>query len=360
MIKFLHAADLHLDSAFAGLSAERAAERRREQRQMLQSIVALCNENVCDLLLLSGDLFDSENAYPETIEALVAALSACRARVFIAPGNHDFLRVGSPYLTAQWSENVHVFAGAAITSVALPDLGCTVYGAGFTQMDCPSLLRGFTVADDQAINLMVLHGVIGDPTSPYNPITEAEIAATKLTYLALGHVHATSSGRAGKTVYAYPGCPMGRGFDELGKKGVLLGTVDENGCAVRFVPLDERRYEILTVTAGEKPLAAIEAALPADTEKDIYRIILTGEADPIDTRALSDALSPRFYSLEIRDCTLPRVNLWDGAGEMTLRGCFLAKMKEKYDAADEQAKPQIAAAARCGLDAIDGREEALV
>ena len=358
MIKFLHAADLHLDSSFSGLSAEKAAERRREQRLMLQGIVELCNANACDLLLLSGDLFDSENAYPETIEALVAALADCRARVFIAPGNHDFLRAGSPYLTAPWSENVHIFKSEAITSVALPDLGCTVYGAGFAQMDCPALLGGFVAAD--AVSLMVLHGDVGKPLSPYNPITEAEIAATKLTYLALGHVHAMSAGRAGNTVYAYPGCPMGRGFDELGEKGVLLGEADANGCAVRFVPLGERRYEILTVAAGENPLDAITAKLPADTEKDVYRILLTGEADPPDLRALHDALSARFYSLEIRDCTLPRVNLWEGADERTLRGCFLAKIKEKYDAADEQAKPQIAAAARCGLDALDGREEALV
>ena len=358
MIKFLHAADLHLDSAFVGLSAEQAAQRRREQRMLLKSIVELCNTSGCDLLLLSGDLFDSENAYPETIEALVDALGACRARVFLAAGNHDYLRAGSPYLTAPWSENVHVFGGG-ITSVLLPELGCAVYGASFMQMDCPALLGGFAAAD-APFNLMVLHGDVGKPTSPYNPITEDEIAATGLDYLALGHVHAASTGRVGKTVYAYPGCPMGRGFDELGEKGVLLGTIDKDGCAVRFVPLGESRYEILTVKAGENPLAAIEAALPAGTEKDVYRILLTGESDPINLRALREALAPRFFALEIRDCTLPRVNLWDGAGETTLRGCFLAKMKAKYDAADEQTKPQIAAAARCGLDAIDGREEALV
>lgn len=359
MIKFLHAADLHLDSAFSGLPAEKAVERRRQQRQLIRRIADLCNENDCDLMLLSGDLFDSENAYPETIEALVSALADCRARVFIAPGNHDYLRTGSPYRTAPWSDNVYVFDGDRMTAFPMPDLGCTVYGMGFTQAECPALLGGFTMAneDDGYTNIMVLHGEVGNPSSKYNPIAESEIAASGLDYLALGHVHECAENRAGKTVYAYPGCPMGRGFDECGEKGVLLGEISANGCQTRFVTLDAPRYVTLSVAVGGDALAAIEAALPVDTQNDIYRIVLTGESDPIQTAPLYDALAPRFYALQLRDDTIPRVNLWDGSGETTLRGCFLAKMREQYDAADAETKPLILDATRRGLDAIDGREE---
>ena len=69
-IKFLHAADLHLDSPFAALPPEQAARRRREQRELLGQIVELCNGEQCDLLLLAGDLFDGATVYPDTLEVL--------------------------------------------------------------------------------------------------------------------------------------------------------------------------------------------------------------------------------------------------------------------------------------------------
>ena len=84
----------------------------------------------------------------------------------------------------------------------------------------------------------------------------------------------------GKTFYAYPGCAAGRGFDELGEKGVLCGTVSEDGAEMRFVPMANRRYEILTVDiTGRDAALAMEEALGKDCEKNIYRVILTGETD---------------------------------------------------------------------------------
>ena len=68
MIKLLHAADFHLDSAFSSLPAEQAAQRRREQRQALTRLAAECRG--CDLILLAGDLFDSARVYQDTIDAL--------------------------------------------------------------------------------------------------------------------------------------------------------------------------------------------------------------------------------------------------------------------------------------------------
>ena len=95
MIRILHAADLHLDSPFAAMPPQKAAARRADQRELLLRLTAACNERNCDLLLLAGDLFDSDQVYRETAELLVKALGACRAKVFIAPGNHDFFSPSS-------------------------------------------------------------------------------------------------------------------------------------------------------------------------------------------------------------------------------------------------------------------------
>ena len=88
-VKIVHAADFHLDSAFGALSAEQARQRRRESRELLTRLCNYVNQNGVDIVLLAGDLFDSDTTYRETLEALSEALGAMQARVFIAPGNHD-------------------------------------------------------------------------------------------------------------------------------------------------------------------------------------------------------------------------------------------------------------------------------
>ena len=128
MIKILHGADFHLDSAFSALSAEQAAQRRQEQRLALEQLANLCDG--CDLVFLAGDLFDSAHIYRDTLDALKRFFSAVKAEVFIAPGNHDFVSGGSPYLAENWGENVHIFTKPTIERVRLERLHCDVYGAG--------------------------------------------------------------------------------------------------------------------------------------------------------------------------------------------------------------------------------------
>ena len=128
-VKIVHAADFHLDSAFGALSAEQARQRRRESRELLTRLCNYVNQNGVDLVLLAGDLFDSDTTYRETLEALSEALGAMQARVFIAPGNHDPYSAKSPYATLSWPENVHIFTSKTVERVELPELQCAVYGA---------------------------------------------------------------------------------------------------------------------------------------------------------------------------------------------------------------------------------------
>lgn len=356
MIKLLHAADFHLDSAFSALPPDRASQRRQEQRLALQALSGLCREHGCDAVLLSGDLFDGVRVYRDTLDALRQFFADCGADVYIAAGNHDYLSPGSPYLTERWPENVHLFPSEKITKYEQGQLH--IYGASFTAPEMPPLLEGFHAEDPQAVNVMVLHGELS-PNSPYAPLTTAQIAASGLQYLALGHVHAESCACAGKTTYAYPGCLMGRGFDECGQKGALLVTLDGCECRTEFLPIPTRRYELLEVPAGDDPLAAVLAALPEDTQNDCYRILLTGESDPVALPSLERTLTPRFYSLSLRDRTLPKTNLWAGCGEDTLRGHFLQELKAAYDIADERTRRILAQSARMTLALMDGREVTL-
>ena len=360
MIKFLHAADLHLDSPFAGLSPQQASQQRQEQRRLLGMIAALCKEERCQLLLLSGDLFDGQRVYRETLDVLRDTLSDCGAQVFIAPGNHDYLCNTSPYLTQAWPENVHIFLTPEPEGIFLKDLGCVVYGGAFTAPTMEPMLKNFRVSPEynDYVNLMVLHGDATLASSPYNPITKEEIAQSGLDYLALGHIHQTSAfATSGRTAYAWPGCPMGRGFDETGSRGVFLGTAEKGKVNCRFHPLALRQYESILVEAGNDPLASILAVLPEDTQAHIYRITLTGESETVQIPALYEALSPRFYALQLRDHTVPPLDLWTRCGEDTLEGMSLHTLHMALDRCESAAQRRcVELAARRIAEVFEGRE----
>lgn len=360
-VRIVHAADFHLDSAFGALSAEQSRQRRRESRAAAERLANYVNQNEIDIVLLPGDLFDGEEIYRETAETLLAALGSMRAQVFIAPGNHDCCAPSSPYMTLQWPENVHIFRTGRMERVELPTLGCAVYGAAFTQREqATSLLASFHAPDDGLLHLGVLHADLTGAEARYDPITRAEIAASGLDYLALGHVHECSGVQhAGSTAYAYCGCLEGRGFDELGARGFLTGTVDRGSVQLDFVPFARRRYELLTVdVTGKTPEAALREALPEDTARDLYRIVFTGETDErgVDLPALCERFAPDFFRLELRDHTRLGEDIWVRAEEDSLRGEFLRALRASYAGASEEERGAIERAARFGLAALDHRD----
>ena len=362
MIPFLHAADFHLDSAFGALPPQQAAARRRESRELPFRLADYVNEHEIRLVLLAGDLFDSPSPYRETVEQLAEALARMEAMVFITPGNHDWYGPASPWAAFAWPENVYIFTRNAMTAVEIPDWNLVVHGAAFTGPEqTRSLLSGFAAPEDGHIHIGILHGEIEPPEDRYNPIRREDLASSGLAYLALGHIHKSGAVSAGKTVCVWPGCPEGRGFDELGEKGLGQGTIGPDGkLSMTFVPFAQRRYEVLEVdVTGRSPREAVEAALPADTGKDLYRILLTGETGEqgADCKALETALSGRFYALEIRDRTRIAEDLWARAGENSLRGLFLQDLRAQWQKAPtDRERELITQAARFGLAALDRRD----
>ena len=149
-MKILHSADWHLDSPLGGFSEEQAKVLRAELLKVPDRVAALCKSENCDLLLLAGDLFDGDYT-KESLLAVQTALKEVGVPVFIAPGNHDFCRPDSPYITEDWPENVHIFKHAGMESVSLPELDCKLYGAGYEAMDCPGLLKDFQAHGSAAV-----------------------------------------------------------------------------------------------------------------------------------------------------------------------------------------------------------------
>ena len=353
MIKILHSADWHLDSPLQGRGQRQSRRLRKELSRIPERVSQLCRQENCDILVLSGDLFDG--AYTKEGYRLVYdALQEVGVPVFISPGNHDPLLPDSPWLTELWPENVHIFKRSGIESVALPELNCRVYGAGFESMDCPGLLAGFRAEQAEKHSIGVFHGDHVQAGSPYNPITTLQIQQSGLQYLALGHSHKCDQFFQGSTLCAWPGCPVGRGYDEQGEKGVLLVTVDEIAQA-RFIPLDSPRFYDLEVTAGENAEQALAAVLPPAGTEDFYRITLTGPSQSLDIPALQEAFC-RFPNLELRDKTVPPLDIWGTAGEDTFEGLYFKLLRQQLEGKDARTRSRILQAARISRELLSGQE----
>ena len=352
-MKLLHSADWHLDAPMSGKTPEQTQYLRQELLSVPDKVAKLCQELDCEILLLSGDLFDG--AYTkESYRAAFQALESVRIPVFIAPGNHDYCAPDSPYLAEPWPENVHIFTHATLESVTLPHLNCTIYGAGYESMDCPALLKDFHADTDTKWKICVLHG---DPTvssSPYCPITTRQVRESGLDYLALGHIHKGDQSRSGDTLCAWPGCPMGKDFGESGIKGVLLVTLDDI-VQTQEIPLDTPRFFDLKTDVGEDCQEAVASLLPAAQSQDFVRITITGYSNPIDMDALLAAF-PHIPNLELRDQTLPEPDLWNSVGEDTLEGVFFRILQDNLDTQSQSLQRQIKLAARISRQILDGQE----
>ena len=352
MIKILHSADWHLDSP---LSARDEA-LRNALLEIPGKLADLVRQEGCDLVLLAGDLFDGVPSR-ETVDQVSRVLEEMAVPVFISPGNHDYVRADSPWLTHLWPENVHIFTQNTVTSLALPALDCRVYGAAFTGMDCPALLEEFHAEGAEHWQIAVLHGDPQLRNSPYCPITQEQILNSGLDYLALGHIHKTGQLRVGQTLCAWPGCPMGRGYDETGEKGVYIVTLGDT-VETEFRPLALPRFYDLTVEAGSDPEVTLNSLLPSLGNNDYYRITLTGECPGVDLPELSQTFA-RFPNLVLRDRTVPPVDLWANAGADTLEGVYFQRLQEALSGADEDSARQIRLAAKLSRKLLDGQEVTL-
>lgn len=335
-----------MDTAFASFSSQQRRFLRKRQMELPGKIAEICARERCDLVLLAGDIFDGIPGR-EAVGAVKTALAECRVPVFVAPGNHDFCGLGSPWEEEEWPKNVHVFKGG-MSSVVLPEFDCRIYGAGYSSMDCPSLLAHFHAQGEEKYQIAVIHGDPVNTRSPYSPVSAAQIQESGLHYLAMGHIHKAGTSLQGGTLCGWPGCPMGRGWDETGEKGIYLVTLEDTA-QVTFLPVDMPVFRELETDVTEDAGQAVAALLPAAESEDFFRITLTGAAE-VDLEKLQKRFSG-IANLSFRDRTEPPVDLWADAGTDTLRGVYFRMLQEMADS-DETA----ALAAEISHKILSGRE----
>lgn len=354
MIKILHSADWHMDAPLRQFPTGQRSFLRKKMLALPGLIADVCLREGCDLVLLAGDIFDSDTYTAEGVEAVRRALERMAVPVFIAPGNHDFYGVNSVWERENWPSNVYLFKKEELSAYRLRSLNCRVYGAAFTSMDCSGLLGGFRAGGEEQYALMVLHGDPSAPDSDYNPVTAAQVRDSGLDYLALGHVHAPGRFGAGAGMCAWPGCPMGHGWDETGTKGVLVVELEQEA-SIRFIPLDVPRFYDLELHVGENPVEALEELLPGGGSEDFFRVKLTGESRGINLDALYQQFAG-YPHLKLLDETVKQADLWDNAGTDTLEGLYFQLLRDAMDHADQRTREELELTARISWQILQGRE----
>ena len=351
-IKIMHCADLHLGAELSTLG-NRGSERRAELLHTLNTIKDLCRENAVRLLLIAGDLFDSNNVSKDTVQSVKSCFASMDGvLVAVTPGNHDYLSADSPY-NSEWSKNVHIFKKAETIEVD----GVFLHSVPF--LSAYSDTFSLPCAED-GTNILLLHGDTSGGN--YNPITPAVLAQTNMDYVALGHVHKrTEIAYAGTTAYAYSGCPEPLGFDELDEKGVYIGTVDKNQVNLKFYRTCRRCYRELTLDVSEAQdnteVLNLAKSIIKNYNGDLIKLKLTGESGfSVDTEYVAAGLKDDAYFIKVRDCTFTKENLEVIKEEQTLKGFFVREMLSRLEHCDEEKKTQLNEALRLGLAALSSRE----
>ncbi|MHB1155113.1 MAG: metallophosphoesterase family protein [Eubacteriales bacterium] len=370
-VKILHCADIHLDSPFTDRSPEKAAVRRNELRGAFSSMMTYARLNAVDIMLIAGDLFDSQYVTPDTVSLVLREFSGNKfCRFIISPGNHDPYTQNSIYDKIEFPSNVYIFDNDRLSYFSFDDLETDVYGYAFTS---PLLeynpFAGHKPENPDRLNILCAHGEIGVPVSHYCPINLTDITTGGFDYVALGHIH-NSSGitQINGVYYGYSGCIEGRDFGECGYKGALYGEISKKNrvcnADIRGLRFSKRRYEILSInltgavseeTAYDKIYTAVRKNYSDDTS---LRLNLEGEISPsvsLSESVIRQKLESGLFSLQIKNNTLPLFDYSMLEKDKTIRGEFFRRLLPFLQGSDEQ-RENAALALRYGLSALTGND----
>ncbi len=364
-IKIVHCADIHFDTPFKDVDERQSKINKEELKEVFCNIINLCKSNRVDILLLAGDIFDNLTLEKETLYFLEKSFRDIEdTRVFISPGNHDPYMVNSFYKLIKWPENVYVFS-KGLECVFIEELNLNVWGAAFTERYVKeSMLKGFVHESFGEINIMVIHGELNSGVSnEYNPITIEEIRNSGMNYIALGHRHNYSGiNREDKTYYAYCGCPQGRGFDEVGEKGIIYGEIGNEFSKFDFIKMCKRQYKEMRIDISDvetyQDLTNLikDKIEKEDREKNFYKVILIGEVSNefcIDEKLIINYLEKDFYSIKVVDKTRAKVDIEEIVKGYSVRSIFVKKLLLKLEeSTSDEEKEMIEKALKLGLNAL--------
>ena len=350
-MKIIHCADVHLGSKIERLPKLKAEERKAELRASFSRMVEFAKTNGVAVILLSGDVFDSDRPLKKDKRFFYDVVKANPEIDFLyLRGNHDSRESYSEYgienlktFSDEWT--AYNYDEVAISGIEIaPENAVSMY----------STLK----LDPSKLNIVMLHGQIGD-VSGKDKINLNKLRNKNVDYLALGHIHSFKEGKLDdRGRFAYCGCLEGRGFDEAGKKGFVLLDIGSR-IESRFVPFARREVAEFTVDISEVR-NAYEAYVKVKSEvnsarQNIIRINLVGETgfdDEFLASEVEEHLSTDYYFVSVKDRTERKAASYDYSGDLSLKGEFIRCVLANDDLSEADKREVIA----IGLKALAGKE----
>lgn len=406
MVKLIHTADLHLDSAFRSRFTKEEAENRRQKQLMAwKELLSFAVEKKVQGILIAGDLFDSPVVSHGTMDFFLSTIAEHpEISFFYLRGNHDtentfryqenlpknlflfsdkgkkyrlndrLLLAGVEYGTKDISfgENEGATQGAGQAAEQGVEQE-TVHGAeALSKNETESEEESkFLKLKEEDCNILLLHGALyqgtpkGEAVQGEEGIFLKNLEKLPLSYIALGHIHKGGEGRLNNgALWAYPGCLQGRGFDEEGERGFLYLKVEEEKKEIRkeFIPIKQGEFRILEIELleDEGTLAClkkieVEMEKAGIAKEDSLRIILKGKKgleQERNLRYLQLQLQDSVFFLEIRDECELSWNREEAMKEKSLKGEFLRVLA----AADNLSKEEQEEIIALGMGLLQGGE----
>lgn len=353
-MKFIHCADIHLDSKIeANLPTSKSKERKREILQTFLELCRLAAAEKVTAVIIAGDLFDTNTCSPVTKDAVLGEIAKAEEVDFLyLCGNHD---AGKALGLAETPENLHFF-GDEWTTFRYGNVA--ISGAALTAENCRNIYGGLHI-EPQDINIVTMHGQVARSMGE-DLIDLGELANKNIDYLALGHLHTFKEGKLdSRGKWCYSGCLEGRGFDECGQKGFVLLETDGKTLKSAFRPTNGReildiRCDISGLADSSEMLHKIRNDTKGYPESAMVRVTLEGripEGARKDIILFAKELNRMFYFAKVKDKTRLQINPEAYMNDVSLKGEFIRVAMNSGLSGE-----QIDRILECGLSALFGME----
>ncbi len=327
-MKIIHLADLHIGSKFDHFPEDIKSDLNSKLRNAFLEIIKYANTNKIDTIIMSGDIFDKNTVLIKDKKFFYDSIKSYPdIDFYYIRGNHD--------LSSKYEENIlnlHTFDG--ISSYTKKNVRII----GYELSDNNDVLYNYSPFTSDKFNIMMLHGDINN-SRDNNYIDLKRLEDKNIDYFALGHIHKRSDGMINNSKYAYPGCVMGRGFDELGKKGFLVLDTEKNDTEFINIPSNEfENVEINITNKNEVEIKNLISQFLKEKNSNITEIKLIGKTDlEIDTIDLNNTFKDYRYYLIIKNESKLKLNYSINEKENSLKNMFINKVLENKDL-DEETK----------------------
>ena len=274
-MRFIHAADIHLDSPLKGLPnyPEAPTEAvRRATRDAFKNLIDLAIKEQIDFLLIAGDLYDGElkNAHAGMhVAKAFARLDEAGIPVVIIRGNHDAENKVS--MEVELPSCCHILSADEPQSVELLDGEVVVHGQSFAKVEVTEdLSASYPPPVASRFNIGLLH-TNANGSHDHDTYARCSVEALKkhgYDYWALGHIHIRQVLSENPWII-YPGNLQGRHIKESGSKGATLVTVEDN----KVINVEHRDLDVARWVSIEVDAAG------ADTKGTVLGLVKDGLAE---------------------------------------------------------------------------------